>query len=99
MRRLFLSADILGAKSCLKLHHHVKITEEHKLDLLVWKGLLTAPDSYYQPFMETKAWNAQQTDMYLMHLAISVWDLVLIVAVNGCLVNGIQNFARNITLL
>ena len=46
-------------------HHHVRITEENRLDLLVWKQFLLNPNCYYRPFMESIALNAEQIDMYL----------------------------------
>ena len=58
LRRLYLT------NGKLKAHHHVRITEEHRLDLLVWKEFLAHPDSYYRPFFEVIALNAQQIDMY-----------------------------------
>ena len=48
----------------LKPHHHIKITEENRMDLLVWKEFLSNPDCFYRPFMDIEEWNAQQLDMY-----------------------------------
>ena len=50
--------------STLKPHHHIKISSENKLDLMVWREMLMNPDGYYKPFMETKALNAVEIDMY-----------------------------------
>ena len=58
IRRLYLN----NAK--LKPHHHVRISQENRLDLLVWKYFLAHPDSHYRPFMETIVLNAQEIDMY-----------------------------------
>ena len=58
LRRLYIN----HAK--LKPHHHIKITNENKLDLKVWKEFLSSPDSYYRPFMELGALNAEELDMY-----------------------------------
>ena len=58
LRRLYLN----NAK--LKPHHHVKISQENKLDLLVWKEFLTHPDSFYRPFMESVTLNAEEIDMF-----------------------------------
>ena len=58
LRRLYIN----NAK--LKPHHHIKITEENRLDLMVWKEFLANPDNYYRPFMDSVSINAQEIDMY-----------------------------------
>ena len=58
LRRLYVSGDNL------KPHHHMKITEEHRLDLQVWKGFLTTPDNFYRSFMDPTVLTAEQIDMY-----------------------------------
>ena len=58
LRRLYIDT----AK--LKPHHHVKISEENRLDLLVWRKFLVSPDNFYRPFMETVSLNDEQIDMY-----------------------------------
>ena len=62
LRRLYVKNSVKG--KTLQPHHHIKITEEHRLDLMVWKQFLTTPDVYYRPFMESRSWNAQEIDMY-----------------------------------
>ena len=62
VRRLYVKNSKDG--KVLKSHHHVKITEENRLDLLIWKQFLSHPDSHYRPFMETLGINAQQIDMF-----------------------------------
>ena len=63
LRRLYVKAtNSKGAT--LKPHHHVKITEEHRLDLLVWKQFLIHQDCYNRPFMDTMKLDAVQLDMY-----------------------------------
>ena len=62
VRRLYITTTKNG--TTLKPHHHVKITEENRLDLLVWKQFLCHPESFYRPFMETVSIEAQQIDMY-----------------------------------
>ena len=64
LRRLYVIQGGLNAQVKLKPHHHVKITEEHRLYLLIWKEFLEAPESLYRPFMETVALNAQEIDMF-----------------------------------
>ena len=39
--------------SHLKQHHHVRLTEENRMDLVVWKNFLTYPHIYCRPFMDT----------------------------------------------
>ena len=46
LRRLYLT------NTNLKPHHHVKITNENRMDLLVWKEFLNNPECYYRPFMD-----------------------------------------------
>ena len=60
LRRLYVNCQ--GGK--LKPHHHIKITEENRLDLLVWQEFLRNPESYYKPFMDTVTINAEEIDMY-----------------------------------
>ena len=62
VRRLYVNTSKDGKQ--LKPHHHVKISEENRMDLLVWRQFLMEPDSYYRPFMEITAFNAEQLDMY-----------------------------------
>ena len=61
LRRLYLKAE---TGKVLKPHHHVKISEENRLDLLVWRGFLQSHDCFCRPFMDILAWNAEQLDMY-----------------------------------
>ena len=63
LRRLYVKNTTKEGKM-LKAHHHIKITQEHRLDLLVWKEFLTHPDCFYRPFMESVSWNADELDMY-----------------------------------
>ena len=58
LRRLYVT----NAK--LKPHHHLKITKENRLDLMVWKHFLTYPESHYRPFMEAVSLNVQEIDMF-----------------------------------
>ena len=39
VRRLYITTTLSDGK-LLKPHHHIKITEENRLDLLVWKEFL-----------------------------------------------------------
>ena len=64
LRRLYINTTTQGNMR-LKPHHHVKITQEHRLDLLVWKQFLTRPDGFYRPFIEVYPLNAVEIDMFL----------------------------------
>ena len=48
----------------LKAHHHVRITEEHRLDLQIWKMFLDQPDVYCRPFIDYSTVTAEDIDMY-----------------------------------
>ena len=61
LRRLYAATQ--GNKN-LKAHHHVKIIEENRLDLMVWQQFLASPQGFYRPFMETISINAEEIDMY-----------------------------------
>ena len=62
LRRLYNGQMVNGHK--LKAHHHVKISEEHRLDLLVLKQFLSSPGSLYRPFLDLVAINAEELDMF-----------------------------------
>ena len=49
----------------IKPHHHIGISKENKLDLLVWKHFLEFPDVYNRPFLDHGELRADQIDMYL----------------------------------
>ena len=48
----------------LKAHHHVRITQENRLDLMIWKQFLNSQDAYCRPFMDFVLVDAIQIDMY-----------------------------------
>ena len=48
----------------LRQHHHIKIKEENRLDLLVWKEFLSQQEAFCHPFMEFGTITADQIDMY-----------------------------------
>ena len=48
----------------LKQHHHVRITNENRMDLLTWKFFLTQPSAFYRPFIQLGIWDAQVLDLY-----------------------------------
>ena len=62
VRRLYVKTSHNGR--ILKPHHHIKITEENRLDLMVWKSFLCHPECYYRSFMDSVSFNAEQLDMY-----------------------------------
>ena len=61
LRRLYITGD---GKTKLKPHHHIKITEENRLDLLVWKQFLGSPEALYRPFIDVEPLRADELDMY-----------------------------------
>ena len=60
MRRLYSATANVNLKS----HHHVKITQEHRLDLLTWKWFLLHPSAYCRPFMQLDLNEATTLDMF-----------------------------------
>ena len=54
----------LTAGHKLKLHHHVRITEEFKLDLEMWLKFLQYPNIFCRPFMDFMSVSAQQVLLY-----------------------------------
>ena len=52
------------APSKLKPHHHVRITDENRLDLQVWKKFLDNPAVYCRPFIDFQPYSAVEIDMY-----------------------------------
>ena len=48
----------------LQQHHHVKIKEDNRLDLLVWKYFLSNQEVFCRPFFDFKIWSAEQICMY-----------------------------------
>ena len=55
----------LAGNSAMKPHHHVRITEEHRLDLSVWKFFLEQPKIFCRPFMDfDKTFSAEEINMY-----------------------------------
>ena len=62
LRRLYASTN----NHNLKPHHHIKLTEEHKLDLVIWKQFLEHPQIVARPFMDfnTAVLTLVDIDMY-----------------------------------
>ena len=48
----------------LKQHHHIKITQEHKLDLATWKFFLSQPAVFSRGFIKPEIHTAKMIDMY-----------------------------------
>ena len=63
LRRLYVKVMGANGKS-LKPHHHLKISEENRLDLMVWKEFLASPHCFYRLFMEVVALQADKIDMF-----------------------------------
>ena len=60
LRRLYA----MTANPKLKQHHHVKVTNENRLDLLVWKQFLSSSESYCRGFIQPNILSAEVLDMY-----------------------------------
>ena len=58
-----LYALTVGGK--LRAHHHIRLREENRLDMLVWKQFLSYPYVYCRPFLDTcKQLSAVDIDMF-----------------------------------
>ena len=55
---------VMIAGQNLKQHQHVKIREENRLDLLVWKQFLSRQDAFCCPFMECRHVMVDIINMY-----------------------------------
>ena len=51
-------------KDNLKSYHHVRITEESRLDLEVWRKFLTHHQAFSRPFMDICITTADDIDMF-----------------------------------
>ena len=61
-RRLYSAT---AGKKKLKAHHHMRVTQEMKLDMEVWMKFLHQPEVLCRPFMDfTKYWTADELDFY-----------------------------------
>ena len=60
LRRLY--ACTTGDK--LKPHHHIKLSAENKLNLMIWKGFLSHPEAVVRPFMEIGEVTSDEIDLY-----------------------------------
>ena len=61
--RVFLRRMYLCGNNLLP-HHHVKLSTENKLDLMMWKNFLEHPAVVYRPFMEVNELTSELIDMY-----------------------------------
>ena len=50
--------------SSMKPHHHIKVNQEIKSDLSMWKQFLDTPDVYSRPFMEFVTLDVDDINMY-----------------------------------
>ena len=62
LRRLYASTQ----SNKLKPHHHIKITEENRLDMEMWRAFLTCPEAVARPFMDfsRSILTSRDIDMY-----------------------------------
>ena len=59
VRRLYLQGN-----PKLRQYYHVKVTYEHKLDLLTWRHFLSQPTVYCRDFILLDIHDAMELDMY-----------------------------------
>ena len=62
--RAFLRRLYLTNVSHLKQHHHVRVTQENRLDLQIWKFFLSQSSVFYRKFIQPGIHSAQVLDMY-----------------------------------
>ena len=62
--RAFLRRLYVQGNPSLKQHHHIKITQEHKLDLATWKFFLSQPAVFSRGFIKPEIHTAKMIDMY-----------------------------------
>ena len=63
--RAFLRRLYAMTQGCqLKPHHHVHISQENRMDLLIWKKFLTNPVCFARPFVDPLPLKADEIDMY-----------------------------------
>ena len=60
LRRLYSSTH----NNNLKPHYHVRLTEEHRLDMMVWREFLSFPQAVARPFLDFESLTAEDIDMY-----------------------------------
>ena len=66
-RRLYslIGAQNSGQTTKLKRHHHIKVTQEAKLDLELWEYFLHHPSAYSRSFMDfSKTWKAHEVQFF-----------------------------------
>ena len=62
--RAFTRRLYSGYSSAMLPHYHVRITEENKLDLILWKNFLMSPQVFSRPFLDMRYHTAEELDMY-----------------------------------
>ena len=62
--RAFLTHLYSMAPSKLKPHHHIRISQENRVDLEVWQIFLSNLAIYCRPFMDFQPHTAEEIDMY-----------------------------------
>ena len=61
LRRLYAATS---SNARLRQHHHVKITSEHRMDLMTWEFFLRHPTVYSRPFICTGIADAVELDIF-----------------------------------
>ena len=62
--RAFITRLYAMAPAKLKQHHHVRISQENRLDLEVWDRFLDHPQVFCRPFIRTGKFYSSDIDMY-----------------------------------
>ena len=62
--RAFLRHLYSSIPAGLCAYHHLSISAENRMDLLIWKKFLAQPDVFYRPFADFKCLSAVDIDMY-----------------------------------
>ena len=63
--RTFIRRLYSMAPSQLKQHHHMRVKQEHRMDLEIWRNFLNFPSIFCRPFMDSTSFStAEDIDMY-----------------------------------
>ena len=79
----------LTAGNNLLPHHHIRISEEVRLDLDIWKTFLNNSQAFSRPFIDSEVKTAKDVGMYSDASGSAKRELEPTVIQNGLCVNGI----------
>ena len=63
LTRLYVCTTLPNRKM-LKQHHHIRITNKNRLDLLVWQHFLKYLQMFTRPFLDGAEYTAEEIDFY-----------------------------------